>query len=320
MSISTIFIHFVLLIHIHCEYITYDGSKLKSLSYTPNDDYDATVHVSIENFNQEMISYYSWFAAYGYCEDIEIPLFCCKKYFNFFNEKWKIVSETSTDKYFEFNYVLWRNDDYKKYIIAFPGTRNSVLELLNEALNIKLVNYNNINNGIKVVNYFNKVMIELKEIIFQTNVLKDINEHPGYQFIATGHSLGGAVGALVLYEGVNKGYIDSNLNEPVLITFGQPRTGNENFVKDFNSKIKKVFRVVRDGDIVSNLPHTLINNPYTHLGGLILVNKDMNSMNYCPKDIGENYPDKQCVRATSIDFKFHTHYFNPDIHFSERCY
>ena len=310
----------VLLIHIHCEYKTYDGSRLKSLSYSPNQDYDASPRVSIENFNQEMISYYSWFASYGYCEDVEIPLFCCTNYYNFFNEKWKIVSESSTYKYFDFNYVLWRNDEYKKYIIAFPGTRNSVLELLSEALNIKLVDYNNVDNGIKVVNYFYKVMIELKEIIFQTNVLIDIDEHPNYQFISIGHSLGGSVATLVLYEAINKKYIDPNLNEPALITFGQPRTGNEKFVIDFNSKIKNVFRVVRDGDIVTSLPYSLILNPYIHLGGLILVNKDMNSMNYCPKDIGEDYPDKQCERSKSIDFKFHTHYFNPDINFSERCY
>ena len=84
-------------------------------------------------------------------------------------------------------------------------------------------------------------------------------------------------------------------------------------------KLKNVLRVVRDGDIVTSIPYSLINNPYRHLGGLVLVNKDMTSMNYCPKDIGEDYPDKQCKKSTSIDFKYHTNYFNPDIHFSSRC-
>ena len=163
-------------------------------------------------------------------------------------------------------------------------------------------------------------MVELREIIFTSKVLSDIDEHPGYQFIATGHSLGGAVASLVLYDAMIKGFIISRLNEPVLITFGLPRTGNENFVNDFNIRIKKVIRVVRDGDIVASIPYSLINNPYTHLGGLVLVNKEMTSMNYCPKDIGEDYPEKECQRAKSIDFKYHTHYFNPDTHFSDRCY
>ena len=162
-------------------------------------------------------------------------------------------------------------------------------------------------------------MVELKEIIFQSNVLQDIDNHPGYQVIAVGHSLGGAVATLTLYEAVNRGYISAENNEPVLITFGQPRTGNENFVNDFNSKIKNVLRVVRDGDIVTSIPYSPINNPYIHIGGLVLVNKDMTLMYYCPKDIGEDYPDKQCQKSTSVDIKYHTHYFNPDVHFSTRC-
>ena len=274
----------------------------------------------MENFSQEMISYYSWFASYGYCDDVQIPLLCCKNYLDFFTETWNIVSESSIEDYFDFNFVLWRSDEYKKYIIAFPGTRHDILELLGEVANSKLVNFYSYSNGIKVVNYFNKVMVELREIIFTSKVLSDIDEHPGYQFIATGHSLGGAVASLVLYDAMIKGFIISRLNEPVLITFGLPRTGNENFVNDFNIRIKKVIRVVRDGDIVASIPYSLINNPYTHLWGLVLFNKEMTSMNYCPKDIGEDYPEKECQRAKSIDFKYHTHYFNPDTHFSDRCY
>ena len=109
---------------------------------------------------------------------------------------------------------------------------------------------------------------------------------------------------------------DSN---PALITYGMPRTGNEKWVIDFNTKFKNILRVVRNGDIVSSLPFLPINNPYRHLGGLVLVNKEMNSMNYCPKDIGEDYPDKECVREISVDIKYHTKYFNPDVLFSQRC-
>ena len=319
MSKTLIILIISLFIQSYCEYRNIDGSRLQSLSYEINQDYDASTPVSINTFDQEMISYYSWFASYGYCEDIDVPLFCCKNYFDFFTKKWTIVSESSTDKYYVYNYILWRNDDFKKYIIAFPGT-NEILELLNEAINIKLVNYYETDNGIKVVSYFKKVAFELKEIIFTKEVLEDIEAHQDYQFIATGHSLGASVGTIVLYEAVTKGYLDPNKNEPVLITYGQPRTGNENFVIDFNKKIKNVIRIVRDGDIVVSLPYSLINNPYRHLGGLILVNKEMTTMTYCPKDIGEDYPDKECQKSTSINFNYHTYYFNPDTKLSMRCY
>ena len=319
MSKNPIFFLLLLFFHTNCDFITYDGSKLISLSYSPNEDYDATEKVSIDNFSQEMISYYSWFVSYGNCFDTDIPLFCCKEYIDFFTNKWTVVRESSIENYYEYNFVLFRNDKYKKYIIAFPGTRDLILELLTEAVNSKLVNYNDIDNGIKVVNYFHKVMQELKGVIFTSDVLSDIDAHPGYQFISVGHSLGGAVAALVLYDAVNTKYIDPKNNEPVLITFGQPRTGNENFVLDFNSKIKNVLRVVRKGDIVTSVPYSLINNPYRHLGGLILLNKDMDSMNYCPKDIGEDYPDKECQIAKSVNYKYHTNYFNPDTILSKRC-
>ena len=300
-------------------YTKYDGSKFISLSYSPNEDYDAHEIVSTSAISQEMLSYYSWFASYGYCEDLDVPLFCCKNFINFFTEKWIIVSESSIPDYFDYNFVLWRSDEYKKYIIAFPGTRNNIIELLNEAINIKLVNYDGVDNGIKIVNYFNKVAMEIKDIIFTSETLQDFSEHPGYQFIITGHSLGASVAAVILYDAINKKYINAN-NNPALIGFGMPRTGNENWVKDFNTKVKNVLRVVRDGDIVASLPYLPINNPYTHLGGLILVNKEVTSMNYCPKDIGEDYPDKECVRDKSLDIKYHSYYFNPDTKFSKRCY
>ena len=310
---SAIFCAFV-----HCTYTTLDGSQFIPLSYSPNIQYDAREIVTQENINQDMLSYYSWFGSYGYCEDVDIPLLCCKNFTDFFTNKWTIVAESSTTKYFNYNFVIWRNDEYKKYVFAFPGTRNNIIELLNEAANIKLVNYDDVDNGIQVVNYFYKVAIEIRSLIFTTETLNDFYAHPGYQYIFVGHSLGGAVAAIELYDALNKKFISQDSN-PALITYGMPRTGNEKWVIDFNTKFKNILRVVRNGDIVSSLPFLPINNPYRHLGGLVLVNKEMNSMNYCPKDIGEDYPDKECVREISVDIKYHTKYFNPDVLFSQRC-
>ena len=303
-----------------CEFITYDGKNFISLFYSVNTNYNAKTVVSMDNFNEEMISYYSWFASYGYCKVDTIPYSCCKNDYDFFNVEWQILSQSALDNYYNYNYVLWRNDKYKKYIMAFPGTRNIITELVSEIVNSKLVNYNEEeDNGIKVVSYFKNVAFELINTIFTQNILDDIKDHPTYQFISIGHSLGASVASLVLYEAVNKDYIDTKLNDPVLIAFGMPRTGNENFVLDFTSKIKNIFRVVMDGDIVVDIPYSPINNPYRHLGGLILINKDRNSMNYCPKDIGEDYPDKECKKSKSINYNYHLYYFNPDTMLGKRC-
>ena len=167
---NLIIIFLLLIIHSNCDYVTFDGSKLISLSYSPNEDYDATENVSIENFSQEMISYYSWFVSYGNCYEADIPLLCCKEHADFFTNKWTVVSEAGIENYFKFNFVLFRNDEYKKYIIAFPSTRDPILELLTEVVNIKLVNFDDFDNGIKVVSYFYKVTQEIKDVIFTPEV------------------------------------------------------------------------------------------------------------------------------------------------------
>ena len=112
--------------------------------------------------------------------------------------------------------------------------------------------------------------------------------------------------SLVLYEAITRNYISAEYNEPVLITFGQPRTGNEKFVIDFNSKIKNNFRVVRDGDIVTSIPYSLINNQYRHLGGLILVNKEMTSI-------------ELLQISKSLNINYHLYYLNPESDFSNWC-
>ena len=303
-----------------CDHRTYDGKKLISLSYEINVNYNAEPPVSMKNFDQEMISYYSWFVSFGYCKEFIVPYECCKNYTDFFTKKWTIIDTKVIDDYFNFNYVIWRSDEFKKYIIAFPGTRNIIKELPTEIINSRLEDYDEENkNGIKVVSYFKKVAFELKELIYSEQLIEDIKSHPGYQFISMGHSLGASIAAIILYEGVDKNYIDPNYNEPVLLTFGMPRTGSEKFVLDFNSKIKNIIRVVRDGDMVADLPYSPFENSYRHLGGLVLINKDMTLMNYCPKDIGENYEDSECKKSHSVNYNYHLYYFNPDTMFSKRC-
>ena len=317
-KLTSLFLIFLLFSQSLSSYIKYDGSRLISLSYAPNQSYNAYQIVSTSNLSQEMVSYYSWFAAYGYCDDAEVPDTCCRSYKGFFTQQWTIVSESSISGYFTYNFILWRSDVFKKYILAFPGTRNNIVELLTEAAYIKLVNYNDVNNGIKVVNYFNQVAMAIKNIVWTQQVLSDMSKHSGYQFVVTGHSLGAAVSALVLYDAVNRGIITS-ANQPALVAYGMPRTGNKNWVVDFNSKIKNVLRIVRNSDVVANLPTTLWKSPYYHLGGLVLINKDVTDMYYCPGDIGESYSDKECWISIAFDVKYHTYYFNPDVKFSDIC-
>jgi triacylglycerol lipase len=66
----------------------------------------------------------------------------------------------------------------------------------------------------------------------------------------TGHSLGGALASLAAARWLNSG-------RPVqgLYTFGQPRTGDRTFARNFNFAIKgSAFRFVNNSDLVARIP------------------------------------------------------------------
>ncbi|MFH1563566.1 MAG: lipase family protein [Nitrospirota bacterium] len=77
----------------------------------------------------------------------------------------------------------------------------------------------------------------------------------------TGHSLGAAVGTLAVAR------FRLEKNEPVngLYTFGQPRTGNWTFAKNFDKDFEaQTFRYVHNNDIVTRVPFRAMG--YSHVG------------------------------------------------------
>jgi len=56
-------------------------------------------------------------------------------------------------------------------------------------------------------------------------VAEQLVQHPDYQLLITGHSMGGALATLlgISYQNLGK--------SPLVITFGQPRVGNSAFAK-----------------------------------------------------------------------------------------
>lgn len=86
----------------------------------------------------------------------------------------------------------------------------------------------------------------------------------------TGHSLGAALATL----GVAKMY---DLNQTVhgLYTFGQPRTGDTEFAKEFDAKYKlSSFRFVHNNDIVTRIPLSAMG--YKHIGSFLYLDAAKN--------------------------------------------
>ena len=78
----------------------------------------------------------------------------------------------------------------------------------------------------------------------------------------TGHSLGGALAALAAARWAEAGRHVSGL-----YTFGQPRTGDAKFRRNFNFAMKaSAFRFVNDNDLVTRIPPRALG--YSHVGTL----------------------------------------------------
>jgi triacylglycerol lipase len=76
----------------------------------------------------------------------------------------------------------------------------------------------------------------------------------------TGHSLGAALATLSVAR-----WLDAGRDVACLHTFGQPRTGNETFARNFNFAFKpRAFRVVNHNDLVTRIPPRSLG--YSHTG------------------------------------------------------
>ena len=82
----------------------------------------------------------------------------------------------------------------------------------------------------------------------------------GLKIICTGHSLGAALATIFA----------SRFDAKYLYTFGSPRVGNKDFVKEMNNDEIIHYRFVNNNDIVTKIPLALIF--YRHHGNLIYIN------------------------------------------------
>ena len=248
----------------------YDAKNITHVSTNINIKYNP--EETITNFNVDMISYYLWFSSFGYCDNTVISSGkCCKaqilknwkvlKYkeyteklkdwdiYNMFKEELDRLGLLENENRYIYNFAILRSDVYKKFIICFPGT-TKLFQLIDEITQNNFESFLQ-SRDIKVQKYFYYVFKLIYKDIFSVDIINELNMNKDYQIIFTGHSLGGALATLISYYYSKN---DLSINEPVLITFGQPRVGNVNFAKDYMEKIKKVFRVAREDDLVTKIP------------------------------------------------------------------
>lgn len=114
-----------------------------------------------------------------------------------------------------------------------------------------------------------------------------------YDFVFTGHSLGGAIAAICGLELADKG-----MNVTNIITFGQPKITNKKGAQKLSEKelviSGKYVRFINDKDIVNLLPPNSLlgfwKGKYQHFGEeYILLDNDIVSINNFKKVLKKNY-------------------------------
>jgi len=156
----------------------------------------------------------------------------------------------------EVKYVMYTNNQSKQYGLIVRGTKN----LRNLLTNLRYYKDKSERLGCKLHTGFHRAA---------EKVFEDFNAYcanPEYSVIATGHSLGGAIAAIVgLYCDYSKKKVDS------VVTFGQPK-----FTDAYGTEILKdripYFRIVNETDIISFLPPLeplYFTSRYTHFGTVV---------------------------------------------------
>ena len=156
---------------------------------------------------------------------------------------------------YQYNFVILKNDEYKKIVVAFPGT-STILELIDEfffqgkaELDLEVEG-----KYIDIMENYLDIFNLIKEDLFNNlESITGIND-PDYQVIFIGHSIGGAIATISSFYYIKK----YNFNaQNILITFGQPKVGNENFAKELTSLMDgRIYRIARPDDIATLFPMT----------------------------------------------------------------
>ena len=184
--------------------------------------------------------------------------------------------------------------------------------------------------------YFNRIYLDGRNNI-KDKLMELQTDYPNYQYIFTGHSLGGAMATLFSLDSVLRGLIKKTDSSPVLITYASPRVGNYILAASVMYYVPIVFRIVNEGDPVTLLPpcsfifgafgacrnlNTLIfsqekfqektasDKKFWHTGGLILYSKEMTSYINCGKLYSENNPDSDCLYGLAFSKDRHSIYLN----------
>ncbi|CAJ0949817.1 unnamed protein product, partial [Mesorhabditis belari] len=141
------------------------------------------------------------------------------------------------------------SDSMKAIILSFRGTDGDMqlaLELLESFR--KMIPF----NGGGADYYFYNGFISVWYGGMKDDFLTLRQQNPDYEIWITGHSLGAAIAAIASdYLAI---HYQPNMDKFKVITFGEPRVGNQSYAISHDQQFIHSFRVVHNRDLVTQLP------------------------------------------------------------------
>ena len=124
--------------------------------------------------------------------------------------------------------------------------------------------------------------------------------------MVTGHSLGGAMASLMVFDVLNGVY--DNVKILNLFTFGSPRVGNNEFVSKMNSYNLQMFRVTHYYDIVPHVPEEVLG--YLHIPNEVWYTEDNTQYTQCSDldEVEDSYCSDSCAPIHCTSTNDHMHY------------
>ncbi|CAI5444328.1 unnamed protein product [Caenorhabditis angaria] len=141
----------------------------------------------------------------------------------------------------------------KSIVLAFRGTKGK-LQLLVEGDETLFRNKTAWVGGGSVSFYFARAFNLVWNNGMKSDFAQLIHQYPDYDIWVGGHSLGGSMAALAT-NFIVANQLVTDASKIKLITFGEPRTGDQQFADAHDQMIKYSYRVIHKRDIVSHIPY-----------------------------------------------------------------
>jgi hypothetical protein len=133
-------------------------------------------------------------------------------------------------------------------------------------------------------------------------------QYPGYEFWCVGHSMGGSLASVTSALVIKAGTFDAQ--KVKMVTFGQPRTGDEAYAEAHDNLVPYRYRIVHDKDKVPHLPWQVypVDQPWHHRFEVWYPNDMTLGSSYKVCEHAEDQTCSDSVKQTSTDH--HLWYFN----------